>query len=57
MKNLTNKPQPLLRPTLLLSYKPLLLGIVTALASPFALADEAAPAKIDLPSWPLLATR
>lgn len=50
MKNLTNKPQPLLRPTLLLSYKPLLLGIVTVLASPFALADEAASTKIDLPS-------
>lgn len=49
MKNLSHKLQSLLQAKLVLSYKPLVLSIIAALASPLALADEAVT-KVELPA-------
>jgi len=55
MKNQSTKLQCLLQPNFVLSYKPILLSIVTALASPLGFAEESAENKttitnLDLPS-------
>ena len=55
MKNQSTKLQSLLQPKLVLSYKPILLSIIAALASPTSFADESATNKnaitnIDLPT-------
>lgn len=55
MQTLSTKLQSSLQPKLILSYKPLLLSIVAAFASPLTFADEVATSKeaitnIDLPS-------